>query len=149
MTRGQFIKNTMSAIMDQTQTQSPSSPPPDDEFFSPAVSEYDEGGLGMIREGNVSRKSLERPRTGRRPGTAGAGGESPANEVSRFQTGGGSPNQSRVSVVGTDSPGRIGGGGGGGGLGMNQRSESVLTVASTASSNKSFEANLGIVLKVS
>lgn len=31
---------------------------------------------------------------------------------------------------------------------MNQRSESVLTVASTAS-NKSFEANLGIVLKVS
>lgn len=150
MTRQQFIRNTLSAIHAQTGLVDENLTP-----FSPTLSEFEGGGggseLGMtISEGNVSRKSLERPRTGgggaKRPSTAGAGANSPASST-RFGVGG-SPNQSRVSLGagsgGADSPLR----GGGTGLGLSQRSESVMTVASVGS-NKSVEANLQVVLKVS
>jgi len=98
------------------------------------------------------------------PSTGGGGGEedvfSPSiegYEESGLGTIKGSPNQSRITLGGgggTDSPGRVGSGGG---FGMNQRSESNLTVASSSTGttmasslvNKSFEINLTNVLKVS
>ncbi|GAA5926050.1 uncharacterized protein JCM15063_005194 [Sporobolomyces koalae] len=156
MTRQQFIRNTLSAIQAQTGIE-----PEDETPFSPTLSEIEagtEGMLGMISEApNESRNSPERPRTagggggssstigGKRPSTAGAGTDSPASSLRNYP--GGSPNQSRVTLVNhgasTDSPSRSATMTG---LGLSQRSESVVTVGSMGS-NKSIEANLQVVLK--
>ncbi|GAA5837679.1 hypothetical protein JCM3766R1_000554 [Sporobolomyces carnicolor] len=154
MTRQQFVRNTLNAIQAQTGLAAELADGDANGLFSPTISEIDgpigdgeaSSGLGMqmAAEGNVSRKSLDRPRTagdgaGKRPSTSGGravGSDSPD---------GGSPNQSRVSLAGgagagTESPSRMTG------LGLSQRSESVRTVGSVGSS-KSLEANLQLVLK--